>query len=59
MGLLLFISFANDIVDVLRNLCIIKYAEDTVLYAAVKSIETIKSDISDDLNLLAKSFKEN
>ena len=59
LGPLLFIIFANDIVDVLRNSGIIKYANDTELYVAGKSIEIIKSQLSDDLNLLAKWFKEN
>ena len=59
LGPLLFIIFANDIVDVLRNSGIIKYANDTELYVAGKSIEIIESQLSDDLNLLAKWFKEN
>ena len=54
LGPLLFIIFANDIVDVLRNSGIIKYANDTELYVAGKSIEIIESQLSDDLNLLAK-----
>ena len=59
LGLLAFIIFANDIVDVLRNSRIIKYADDTVLHVAVNSIEIIKSQLSDDLNYLAEWFKEN
>ena len=38
LGLLLFIIFENDIVDVLRNARIIKYADDTVLYIASNNI---------------------
>ena len=47
LGPLLFIIFANNIVDPLRNSRIIKYPNDTV------------SHLSDDLNLLAEWFKEN
>ena len=61
LGLLLFSIFANNILDVLRNSRIIKYADDTVLYVAGNDIEIIESHLieSDDLNLLAEWFKEN
>ena len=59
LGPLSFIIFVNDIVDVLRNSGIIKYANDTVLYVASNNIEIIESHLSDDLNLLAELFKEN
>ena len=49
---LVLIIFANDIVDVLRNSRIIKYADDTVLHVADNSIEIIESQLSDDLNYL-------
>ena len=39
LGPLLFIIFANDIVNVLRNSRIIKYADDTVIYVAGNNIE--------------------
>ena len=39
LGHLLFIIFANDIVNVLRNSRIIKYADDTVIYVAGNNIE--------------------
>ena len=44
--------------DVLRNLCIIKYAFDTILYVA-GNIDITESHLSDDLNLLSECFKEN
>ena len=56
---LVLIIFANDIVDVLRNSRIIKYADDTVLHVADNSIEIIESQLSDDLNYLDEWFKEN
>ena len=43
LGPFLFIIFAKDRVDVLRNSRIIKYADDTVLYVAENNIEIIKS----------------
>ena len=59
LGPLLFKIFANNIVDVLRNSCIIKYVDDTILYIAGNDIDIIESKLSDDLNLLAEWFKEN
>ena len=59
MDPLLFIIFANNIVNVLRNSRIIKYADDTVLYVSGNSIEIIESHLSDNLNLLAEWFREN
>ena len=55
----LFIIFANDMVEVLRNSRIIKYADDTVLYVPNDNIEIIESHLSDYLNMLADWFKEN
>ena len=43
--------------DVLRNLCIIKYAFDTILYVA-GNIDKTESHLLDDLNLLSECFKE-
>ena len=54
LGPLLFIIFANDLMDALRNSRIIKYPDDTVLYVARNSIKIIKSQLSDDLSLLAE-----
>ena len=45
--------------DVLRNLHIIKYVDDTVLYIAGHNIEIIESILLVDLNLLAHWFKKN
>ena len=45
--------------DVLRNLHIIKYVDDTVLYIAGNNIEIIESLLLVDLNLLAHWFKKN
>ena len=59
LGPLLFIIFANDIVDVLRNSRITKYVDAIVLYVASNSTEIIESQLSDDLNLLAEWFKGN
>ena len=59
LGSLLFIIFANDVVDVLRNSRIIKHADSTVLYVAGSNIELIESHLSHDLSLLAEWFKEN
>ena len=59
VGPLLFIVFANDMVDALRTSRIIKYADNTVLPVASNNIEIIESHLSDDLNLLAAWFKEN
>ena len=59
LGPLLFTIFANDIVDVLRNSRIIKYAGNPVLYVADNNIEIIESHLSDDLNMLAEWFKKN
>ena len=39
LGPLLFIIFANNIVDPLRNSRIIKYANDTVLYLVDKTLK--------------------
>ena len=58
LGPLLFIILANNIVDVLSNSRIIKYADDTVLYVTGNNIEIIESQLSDDLNLLAEWFNE-
>ena len=43
---------------ILKNSLIIKFADDTVLNVAGNDIETIKSHVPDDLNLLAEWFKE-
>ena len=58
LGSLLFIIFANDVVDVLRNSRIIKYADNTVLYVAGSNIELIESHLSHDLSLLAECLRK-
>ena len=52
----LFIIFVNNMVDVLRNSHIIKYADNTILYVASNNIEITESHLSDDLNLLVDWF---
>ena len=59
LGPLLFIIFANDVADYVQYSEIIKYADDTVLYVAGKSIEIIESYFSSDLNGLATWLEEN
>lgn len=46
LGPLLFVIFANDIEDYIRFTSIIKYADDTVLYVAGKSIEIIETHLT-------------
>ena len=59
LGPLLFIIFANDIVDVLKRSRIIKYADDTVLYVPGKTIEIIETHLNEDLMNLSYWFEEN
>ena len=59
LGPLLFIIYANDIVDIIQNSRIIKYADDTVLYIGGKTIDIIETHLSHDLNLLSEWFEEN
>jgi hypothetical protein len=59
LGPLLFVIFANDIIDHVSQSKIIKYADDTVLYAAGKDLNTIESALSEDVSALASWFIEN
>ena len=59
LGLLLFIIFLNDVTEVISSAKIIKYADDTVIYAADKDIKVIKSKLSTDLNAIADWLHQN
>ena len=56
---LLFIIFANDIVDHVKHSSLIKYADDTVLYTPGKDIIIIENKLSKDMSSLAAWFNEN
>ena len=58
-GPLLFIIFANDIVDHVKHSSLIKYADDTVLYTPGKDIIIIENKLSKDMSSLAAWFNEN
>lgn len=59
MGPLLFILFFNDITDVIEGARIIKYADDTVIYAADKDIKVINTKLSKNIDSIADWFDEN
>ena len=50
---MLFIIFLNDIVDVISNAKIIRYADDTIIYVADKDIKIFKSNLFADMNAIA------
>ena len=59
LGPLLFILFFNDITDVIVGTRIVKYADDTVIYAADKDLKVIKTKLSNDMESIADWFDEN
>ena len=59
LGPLLFILFFNDITNVIVGTRIVKYADDTVIYAADKDLKVIKTKLSNDMECIADWFDEN
>ena len=59
LGPLLFIIFYNDFVDYVRNSHALMYADDTVIYCAGKSIQTIEMKLTKDFKYVARYFDEN
>ena len=59
LGPLLFLISFNDIVDSIEHCNVIKYADDVVLYAAGKDIESIKSRLSGDMLKISHWLEEN
>ena len=59
LGPLLFLIYFNDVVDIIKNSHIIKYADDTVLYYTGKNIQQIEDKLSEDICHLADWFEDN
>ena len=59
LGPLFFLISFNDIVDSIEHCNVIKYADDVVLYAAGKDIESIKSRLSGDMLNISHWLEEN
>ena len=59
LGPLLFLIYANNIVDHIKHCKIIQYADDTVLYFAGKELKSIGKALSADMSTLASWFSEN
>ena len=59
LGPLLFLISFNDIVDVIEQSRIVKYADDVVLYVEDKNMESIKSKLTNDLANVAVWLDEN
>ena len=59
LGPLLFLIYANDIVDHIKHCKIIQCADDTVLYFAGKELKSIEKALSADMSALASWFSEN
>ena len=59
LGPLLFTIFFNDITDVIEGARIVKYADDTVIYVAVRDMTVIKTKLSKDMDSIADWFDEN
>ena len=59
LGPLLFLIIFNDLSDVIENSKVIKYADDTVLYASGKTARDITEQLNSDLSRLEAWFHEN
>ena len=59
IGPLLFLISFNDIVDVINQSRIVKYADDVVLYAEGKTTESINSKLTSDMANVANWLDEN
>ena len=59
LGPLLFLIIFNDLSDVIENSKVIKYADNTVLYASGKTARDITEQLNSDLSKLEAWFHEN
>ena len=59
LGPLLFIMFFDDFQDCIKNCNVIKYADDTVIYFAGKTVEDIEFKLNEDLTLISEYFHLN
>ena len=59
LGPLIFLIYFNDVVDIIKNSHIIKYADDTVLYCSGKNIQQIEDKLSEDICHFADWFEDN
>ena len=59
LGPILFLIFFDDIDEILHNSNIVKFADDTVIYASNKDKETIEHQLNEDLKRIQEFFAEN
>ena len=59
LGPLLFILMTNDLAPELFNCNMLMYVDDTVIYAAEKSTETLENILNSELNIVAEFMREN
>ena len=59
LGPLLFITFFDDLADILQYSKIVKYADDTVIYYGDNNINSITEKINNDLIRVSEFFERN
>ena len=55
----MFLVFFNDFNDCIRHSSVIKFADDTVIYANAKSVEDVEHQLNKDLSSIANYFDNN
>ena len=58
LGPLLFLIFFNDVADCVKNVEIIKYADDTLLFFPAKDLRTIEEKLYEDIDNIVTWFEK-